>query len=96
VNTQLERVAELLRDWHEYGRQFWRHDGLDYDQQEPKSARGRRKYVLLDCGTSGAFALDKGTGEIFCIKAYGVPNKKKLIGTLGTVTGEDLYRRRWS
>ena len=45
-----------------------------------------KKYDKLDCGSSGYFMIEKETGEIFNIKAYGVPDKnKKVKANLGNI-----------
>lgn len=44
-----------------------------------------KKYVKIDIGTSGRYMVDKTTGEIFGIKAYGVVNKGHFYGTLDTI-----------
>ena len=64
-------------------------------------SKERRKFWALDCGGSGAFLVEKTTGEIFNIKsAYGVPdyNKKKKanLGNIQTVDGEWLQTKRWN
>jgi len=59
-----------------------------------------KKFVYLDCGTSGAFLIEKTTGELFNIKGYGVPdyNKKQKanIGNVATVEPETLHRQRYN
>ena len=64
-------------------------------------SKERRKFWALDCGGSGAFLVEKATGELFNIKsAYGVPdyNKKKKanLGNIQTVDGEWLQTKRWN
>lgn len=91
-------IEQLLRDWHEAGRNHFEKTfkNLDYDKQCHKHAVYKKKYIYLDEGSSGAFILDKETELIYRIKSkYGVPNKRKCLGTLGEVTGEELNRLRW-
>jgi hypothetical protein len=63
-------------------------------------AKERNKYTAIDCGGSGAFLLEKETGELFNIKGYGVPdhNKKRKanLGNIATVDAETLWRKRWN
>lgn len=63
-------------------------------------AKTRRKYVAIDIGGSGAWLVERATGEIFNIKAYGSPDKnKKLkadIGNVATVDPENMHNRRWN
>ena len=60
----------------------------------------RKKYLALDCGGSGAFLIERDTGEIFNIKAYGVADQnKKLKANLGNVmTAEPkfIHDRRYN
>ena len=45
-----------------------------------------KKYHYLDIGMSGAFLIDKETGEIYNIKGYGKPDKnKKKKANLGNI-----------
>jgi hypothetical protein len=94
------KVDGLLRDWHEAGRaEFESHYGhLNYDTYATKSAMYGRKWANLDEGggphRSGAFMLNREDGNIYRIKAYGVPNLRKFVGHLDTVSGQDLYSRR--
>lgn len=77
------RIAVFLDVWHENGRPFFErsYSNLDYDS-EPyvKTAKNRNKYIALDEGTSGRFLLDKATGLVWGIKAYGVRHSGKLAG----------------
>lgn len=58
------------------------------------------KWVRIDVGGSGAFLMDSGTGELYNIKGYGVPdhNKKKKadIGSVFTANGAELLAKRWN
>lgn len=58
----------------------------------------RSKYIALDVGRSGAFLVEKATGEIYNIKAYGVPDRnKKIKANLGNVLTADpeyIHARR--
>ena len=59
-----------------------------------------KKFTYLDIGGSGAFLLEHGTGELYNIKGYGVPdyNKKKKadLGNIATVNVEELHEKRWN
>ena len=59
-----------------------------------------KKFLHLNCGSSGAFLIEKETGELFNIKGYGVPdyNKKKKadIGNIQTVNPEILFTKRYN
>ena len=91
-------IDNFLKIWHEFGRarfeRMYKH--LDYDSSGyRKTAKERRKYVALDSGTSGAFLMNKETGEVFNIKAYGVPKNK--IGHIDEIAGTMLaqHLRAW-
>ena len=46
----------------------------------------KKKYFYLNCGGSGVFMVEKDTGEIFNIKAYGTADKnKKIKADLGNI-----------
>lgn len=94
MTQELEQaISKLLPEWHEAGREFFerRYENLDYDCPTwAKTVKERRKYVALDSGTSGAFLVDKNTGDIFNIKAYGVP--KARVGNINGMTGGRLYQ----
>lgn len=88
-------------------------EGLNQVQQEDDVKRGYmlpsdkwhigkigKKFLHLNCGGSGAFLIEKATGELFNIKAAGVPdyNKKKKadIGNIATVDIKVLHIKRWN
>ena len=60
----------------------------------------RKRFIALDVGTSGAWLVDRASGEIYNIKAYGVPdNNKKAkadIGNVFTVDPERMHGLRWN
>ena len=92
------RIPVLLADWHTAARAVFQRQtpALNYDSYAPKRAVYRRKYVLLDEGKSGAFIVERATGDIYRLKSkYDVPNFQKPVGTLGTVPGSDLAQLRW-
>ncbi len=70
------------------------------DKWHVNEKRKGKKFLYLDCGSSGAFLIEKETGELFNIKGYGVPdyNKKKKadIGNITTVNPETLLTKRWN
>jgi len=65
---------------------------------------GRMKFHKLDHGHSGAFMVEIATGEIYNIKAYGVPDyNKKAKANLGNIKDYDtlekvryLLSKRWN
>jgi hypothetical protein len=95
MEITLTQIQKLLKDWHEAGREDFEvryNNGGHFDSDYWKWLKEKRKYVNLNEGASGAFILDKTTGEIFQIKGYGVPNRKKLVGHISTITGTDLHK----
>lgn len=60
----------------------------------------RNKFDALDCGTSGAFLVEKATGELYNISGYGRPdyNKKQKadIGNVLTANPETVHAKRWN
>ena len=96
-NTE-QQIQELIHDWHEQGRAAFESEyhNLDYDSAGyRKSAKEKKKYVYLDDGTSGAFMLDRATGGIYTIKAYGCINRRGFVGNLGKISGATLVQYRW-
>ena len=99
INADDPAIKALLTAWHEAGRAAFeaQFKSLDYDSREYiKTAKQGRKYINLDDGTSGAFMVDRATGVVYNIKAYGVPHKRLVAGTVATVTGAMLDARRWA
>ena len=91
------RVEYLLTAWHEAGREaFWaKYKNLPYDKEARKHSTERTRYIALDCDTIGCYLVDKTDGMVYCIKAYGVPNKKKCLGHINGVSGEALHARMY-
>ena len=92
-----EKVEMLAKKWHEVGRKsFETHcKNLDYDTYAPKTVKEKKKYFYMDEGTSGAYLVDKVSGNVYHIKScYGVPNPKKCLGHFESVTGEMLFMER--
>ncbi len=49
------------------------------------------KFIRIDIGSSGCFLVEKATGELFNIKAYGVPDRnKKAKADIGNIFTADL------
>ena len=86
-----EHVNAFLKAWHEAGReQFERYyPTLDYDGEAyRKTATWGRRWIKLDTGTSGAFMADRHTGQVFRVKAYGVPHLQKFVGLIWNIAGD--------
>jgi hypothetical protein len=91
MNYDDPRIARLLTAWHESGRAQFEasYKNLVYDTYSEKTAKDRQRYIALDYGQppyqSGRYLVDKETELIYHIKAYGVPNRKKCLGTVDEV-----------
>lgn len=47
----------------------------------------KKKYVYVNCGSSGVFMIERETGEIYNTKGYGTIDKnKKIKADLGNIT----------
>jgi hypothetical protein len=81
-------VAAFLIAWHENGRASFEksYQNLDYDRDEAKTAKNRRRWIALDCGYSGVLLVDKVTREVWPIEAYGRPNLRYPQGTIEQLT----------
>ncbi len=83
------RIVRFLVAWHENGRaRFIRwYPKLNYDSTPyQKVAKARRLYIALDTGTSGHFLVEKDTGHVWGIKAYGVPHHGHSYGPIEEFT----------
>ncbi len=69
-------------------------------QYDPVTIKEGRKYDKINIGTSGAWMIERETGEIFNIKGFGVPDKNKKakadIGNLDTVDPEEMHKLRYN
>jgi hypothetical protein len=106
IKIDIERIHEVLKQWHEAGRQYFEncYIGVEYDSPPyQKQAVYKNRWVCLDEGHSGVYLLDmtgddKGhlPGVIYRIKSkYGVPNYRKPVGNLATIDGKALASMRW-
>jgi hypothetical protein len=74
----------------------------DYPNVIPPAVTLKRrvKFICVDIGTSGAFMVEKATGELYNIKAYGVPDRNKKakadIGNIFTADLSKLYALRYN
>jgi hypothetical protein len=63
-------------------------------------ANPRRKFIAIDVSNSGAFLVERATGELFNISGYGVPNHntklKADIGNVATVDPAVLHTKRFN
>ena len=55
----------------------------------------KKAYWNIDLGSSGAWMVEKTTGNLFGIKGYGVPDRKKYYGPVNLIEGHRLIRYRW-
>jgi hypothetical protein len=83
TSEQVNRIETIIKQWHEAGRKDFEknYSNLAYDYPTySKNYHVGGKYVRLDTGTNGAFMVEISTGIVYEIKAYGVPNKRKIVG----------------
>lgn len=50
----------------------------------------KKKYFYIDFGTSGVFMIDKITGLIYNIKAYGQINPQKCLGMIQSINDSNI------
>ena len=59
-----------------------------------------KKFVKIDIGGSGAWMVEKSTGEIFNIQGYGTVDRNKKrkadIGNIFTVDAELMHKARYN
>ncbi|OFV86870.1 MAG: hypothetical protein A3J75_00130 [Acidobacteria bacterium RBG_16_68_9] len=84
-------IQEFLAAWHETGRaRFERdHSALIYDEYAPKRAIQRRRFIALNRVTGGRYLVERQTGVVYSIRAYGVANRP--LGSLVALAA--AYRR---
>lgn len=99
---QIDRVKQLLSQWHEAHRAEFVRRGYTnllptFDGQEQKHIHIGAKYARLDVGGSGAWMLELTTGIVYGIKGYGTPDKKKIAGDINDpdFDGAILFRDRF-
>ena len=83
TDQQIAIVERILQEWHEAAREHFEkvYTNLDYDSEHYRKVyKVGEKYVRLDQGGSGYYMIEIATGNVYAIKAYGVPNKKKIVG----------------
>lgn len=105
-----EKIKEIVEGLNEYEKEklkaegytntaFFNQDGTLTEHYKWYSKDGK-KYIKLDCGGSGAFMVEKETGEIFNIKAYGqIDKNKKLKADIGNIYSVDvrvLHSKRYN
>ena len=96
IITALEKITEQLNviEKRKHAEKGFTHPADFWHSKE------RNKYIAMDCGNSGAFLVEKPTGEIYNIMGYGQADKNKKIkadlGNITTVDPEFLHARRWN
>lgn len=105
-----DRVTEVIKELNECeierlkaqgytNTAFFNQDGSLTDSYKWR-IKEKAKYFYLNCGTSGAFMVDRITGEIYNIKAYGQIDKNKKIkadlGNIKNCNSEILHSKRYN
>lgn len=102
MTTQNEIQEQVTRLAYELQEAVKEEFARKYPNLTPESVRIhiRKRWTALDIGSSGAFLVENVTGELYNIKAYGVPdhNKKRKadIGNVANVSGAELLAKRWN
>lgn len=96
MQSQIERLVRVLDSLEEM-----QHKSRGYTHpHDPVHFKERQKFVAIDIGGSGAWLVDKTTGEIYNIMGYGKPdhNKKRKadIGNLSNVDPANMHARRYN
>ena len=60
------------------------------------TAKVKSLYVNIDIGDSGAWMVEKSTGNVFGIRGYGVADRRKYCGRIENIDGVLLARCRWT
>ena len=91
------RLVTLMRDWEKLERARYIDPSDIYAKlsSDRVSVTTGTKYMRLDTGSSGAFMLDRETGAVCCIKAYGTIDRRKVVGYLDDLTGQKLFDNRF-
>ena len=97
--TTATHVAELVRKLDGIERR--KHFGNGYTHtSDLVDWPVRRKFIAIDIGSSGAWLVERDTGEIFNIKGYGVADRNKKaksdIGNVATVDPERMHSMRYN
>lgn len=92
-------TAQLVGDLNEIEKRT--HAALGYAQPADFwHIRERVKFDTIDCGPSGAFLVEKATGELYHISGYGRPDYKKKqkadLGNVMTADPETVHAKRWN
>ena len=87
TTEQLERFRAVLEDAQKWGLLAQGYNPANHNTTTVVHVG--RKYARVDTGGSGKYMVLLATGEIFGIKAYGVPHPRYRYGTLETVGNWD-------
>jgi hypothetical protein len=101
MNIKMEEVKKFVEQLNEAQKERFKElgytngcffDGEDLTEQHKFNIKEKKKYIYIDCDTSGWFMVVRDTMEIFGIKAYGTIHKGKFYGKIGEVEGKDVYK----
>lgn len=91
------RIALVVIGLNEAERKKFNDAGFVHDP-DVWVASTKKKFIHINCGTSGAFMVEKETGELYNIQGYGRPdrNKKKKadLGNIKDVDPKWLHTKR--
>ena len=94
IHVNDPQLTKLVAAWGKLERARYAHSGIMDTHKSTHAIQGV-KYIRLDIASSGAFMLQRSTGDVFCVKGYGKVDKRKRVGNLSTLTAAKLYANRW-
>lgn len=106
----INKILEILKGLNQFEKEHLLYQGFNnncFFNEDGTLTEGykwtyseKKNYFYLDCGTSGAFMVNKEDGEIFNIKGYGkIDKNKKLKADLGNLDNVDvkvLHTKRYN
>jgi len=98
--TLAARMVELCKSLNEVQQAQHAANGFTHPADFVHFQDKGSKYLYVDVGGSGAWMVEKATGEIFNIMGYGKVDKNKKaksdIGNVWTVDPARMFAMRWN
>jgi hypothetical protein len=90
MDEKVKRLAELIHDQTLETLNKKYPDNLDkwpdfWEKDAQVTIKDGQKYIKADVGQSGKYMIEKETGDIYGIKAYGVIHRGHYFGNLNTI-----------
>jgi hypothetical protein len=82
LTSQHPKIEQFLRLWHESGRARFQLSAPshNYDTQQRKITKDRRRYILLNSGNDRVFVVQRTTEYVYQVDDYG--RRGKFLNTL--------------